>query len=949
MNGRERDVVLCATETSLYSIVHAKLGRLLVLELNAARVTGRLSGDDPQQRWDQFVAMSAQKSFWNDLTAHYPPLLPRIETIIRNRCSASLEFARRWASDRTAIDALHGGSLGELQGLSFGAGDSHREGRTVAIARGERGRVVYKPRALAIDIALRRFIAEIAEDRQGLTIRVPKAIGFAQHGWVEFVEHRYASGAAELRGFYRGIGHWLAIMRLLGGSDLHAENLIAHGSSPVIVDCETLFTPVSAATEFGFGQALDRAAELLAGTVLSLGLLPGRGVGLGWRGIDSSAVGMLSDQQPVFPHPDILGAGTDEARMGTSLRAVPAAQNHPSLQPALADYWPEVLQGFDELTQTLQRLDESATLRERMQAFSGCSIRIVPRASETYAEIGRMLWHPVSLHKPEPARQRAFDLLQKMAANVSAAPGEAAVIEAEIDDLLHGDIPFFSAQVREGPTQGPHGIAWRPLSDPIGSALAHWRSADPALDRNLIRASLVSAYINDGWIPLGASMLPPRGSGGDLDARRRRQAARIVGELVSSAIHGDDNSVTWIAPVLGSSGWAVQPLTPDLYSGLSGIALLSAAYLRETEAGRADPVEGLAQIMTATLHSLHLFDNQLQRMLQPGQAMKARPPAIGGYIGLGSQIWTYLLLANWGVLEDGLARASALAQHIPHAAEADPQAADLLSGAAGAIVPLLMLAQRSGEQRFVDMAANLGDRLCEGAERQDHRACWPHARWPKGIGGFAHGVTGVGWALTKLARRTKVLRYQSTAQAAFAFEEALFDAQEQNWLDLRNIEGATATAAAWCHGAVGIGLAHLDLDPTLQQPMTRQLLRRAVAATCRQGFGWGHSACHGDMSAWELLHRATAIDDTPSGFDPGQLLDRILTSLEDHGPSCGIARDAFVPGLLPGVGGIAYQLLRMHPESCLPSILLPGGDDGAGTDRSRSPVQGTSESLFKIF
>jgi hypothetical protein len=36
-----------------------------------------------------------------------------------------------------------------------------------------------------------------------------------------------------------------------------------------------------------------------------------------------------------------------------------------------------------------------------------------------------------------------------------------------------------------------------------------------------------------------------------------------------------------------------------------------------------------------------------------------------------------------------------------------------------------------------------------------------------------------------------------------------------------------------------------------------------------------------------------------------------------------MGRNAFTPGLLPGVGGIAYQLLRAHPEHDLPSILTP--------------------------
>ncbi|WP_149196275.1 type 2 lanthipeptide synthetase LanM family protein [Luteimonas suaedae] len=924
LNPKERDVVLSATETSLCFVLHAKLSRLLVLELNAARVTGRLSGNDPKHRWIQFVSMSSRREFWAGLAVHYPPLLDRVETIVRNRCAASLEFAGHWASDREHIDALHGRKLGDLEGLSFGAGDSHRHGRTVAIAQGKHGRIVYKPRPLGIDVALRHFVDEIARDRDDMTIGVPKAAGLAHHGWSEFVEHRHAAGKAELRDFYRGIGHWLAIMRLLGGSDLHAENLIAHGGSPVIVDCETLFTPAAPAVEFGFGRALDRAAELLAGTVLNMGLLPGRGIGLGWRGIDSSAVGMLSDQQPVLPHPDILDIGTDEARIGTSLKAVPEAQNHPSRHPALADYWPEVLRGFEDLTGALRRLDADGQLRVRMEVFSGCHVRIVPRASETYAEIGRMLWHPVSLHNPEPARRRAFDLLQKMAANIAFAPDEAETIEAEIDDLLTGDVPFFSARVREGAIEGPRETTWRALPDPIEGALARWRSADHALDRSMIRASLVSAYINDGWRPEDTSLLPRHGSGGDLDARRRRQAALIVGELVSSAIRGEDGSISWIAPVLGPSGWTVQPLPPDLYTGLSGIALLTAAYLRESAAGRADPVAGLEETFAATFRSLGMFDRELERSARSAEGMKIRPPALGGFIGLGSQIWTYLLLADWGMDDgEGLARALALAGHVPGAVQADG-ALDLLSGAAGAIAPLLALSERSGQAGFIDMAATLGDRLCESAKLREGRACWPQDRWPDGIGGFAHGVTGIGWALARLARQTSETRHRQTAEAAFAFEEALFDAQEQNWRDLRNLPGGQTTSAAWCHGSVGIGLAHLDLDPEAELSSTRQTLRRAAAATYRRGLGWNHCICHGDLGAWELLSRAATAGEAPGGLDPRQLLDRILTSLETHGASCGITRDAFVPGLLPGVGGIAYQLLRAHPDSGLPSVMLPG-------------------------
>jgi type 2 lantibiotic biosynthesis protein LanM len=881
-----------------------------------------LTGEDPRGRWEQFLDLSSQRAFWEELAIHYPSLLSRIAAIVRHRCRASLRFAERWASDRHRLSGLCGHDPGEIQELKFGAGDSHCAGQTVAILRSEGGQIVYKPRSLAVDIALRDFIGGLAEDHPSpLVIRIPEAVGLNDHGWVEFIPHLYASGPEELRDFYRGIGHWLAIMRLLGGRDLHAENVIAHGASPVIVDSETLFTPTIAPSPSGYGKAADRAAELVGGTVLNVGLLPGRGVGLGWRGIDNSAVGMLPGEQPMMRQPGIIKAGSDEAHIGDTLVETDVSQNHPSPQPALAEYWPDVLEGFEGMTETLRRLDAGGVLRTRLEAFAHCRIRVVPRATEVYAEIGRMLWHPVSLHNQEPARQRGFDLLQKMAANASSVPGDPAVINAEIDDLMEGDIPFFSTLVKDGRLEGPRSTYWLPQCNLIDAALQHWRAADFELERNVIRASLVSAYINDGWMPNEDSMLPASRREGDLDARRRQQAAKIVRGIIAHAILGDDGSAEWIAPVLNPTGWAVQPLRQDLYNGISGVALLAGAYLFETSAGRADPIEGLEDLFTRVLHTLHLFEAKQKKLREGG--LKIRPPPPGSYLGIASQIWTYLVLAHWGLDGgDGLERACVLAEGIPEAVALD-ETYDLFLGTAGAIVPLLALARKTGEERYVRLASQLGDRLCERAQRKGDHAFWVHPQWPNGLGGFAHGVSGIGWALTKLARETGTGQHQEVARAAFAFEDSLFDEEEQSWLDLRLLAGLK-TAAVWCHGSVGIGLARLDLDTGLANQSTRQVLRRAAAATWRTGLGWNHCTCHGDLGAWELLERAIAMGEGPGDVTRVHLGELLLTSLEDHGPTCGIARDAFPPGLMPGLGGVAYQLLRMHPDSGVPSILIPG-------------------------
>jgi type 2 lantibiotic biosynthesis protein LanM len=921
LRARARDVITDATRDSLYTVLHGKVSRLLVLELNAARVTGRLSGESSEQRWQHFLELSSRQSFWDDLTSNYPSLLSRVDAIVRNRCMATVRFAQRWTNDRRLLEGLCNGDPGDLQELNFAAGDSHRGGLTVTKIRGEGWRLVYKPRSLAIDSALRGFVAEIGNDHgSALNVRVPEVIDCGDYGWAEFVTHRFAAGNEELLTFYRGIGHLLALMRLLSGSDLHAENVIAEGGSPVVVDCETLFTPRIQPPPSGYGEAVDQAGELIARTVLRVGVLPGRGMGLGWRGVDVSGVGMLPEQQPMQRQLGIIDAGTDEAHIGPILVELPVAQNHPSPRPPLAEYWPEVLRGFDELTATLQRLDTTGSLRPQLRVFEDCRIRVVLRATEIYAELGRMLWHPVSLHNLEPARQRAFELLEKMAANVSMAPGDPAVINAEIDELLEGDIPYFSAVVREGRLHGPGDTYWLPPYQLVEAALADWRSGDFALEQKVIRASLVSAYINDGWKSQGTSVLQTHGCGGDLEARRRQQAAQIMRSIVTNAIHADDGSVAWIAPVLTPTGWLVQPLQQDVYNGISGLTLLLGAYLHETAAGRADAIHELDRLFAAALHTLHLGEAKRERLGDEG--LKVRPLPPGAYLGLGSQIWTYIVLAQWGLDGgDGLQRARKLADQIPTAAAVD-DIYDLLSGSAGAIVPLLMLAGKTGDATYVRIASQLGDLLHERAKHRNGQAYWTNANSPEGMGGFAHGVTGIGWALTHLARATASALHEQLAQEAFAFEDALFDEQEQNWRDLRMLEGAK-TAAAWCHGAVGIGLAHLNLDPTLTHNSTRKFVRTSAAATWRLGMGWNHCACHGDLGNLELLNHAIAAGEAPKGLSTSYLLDVILTSLEQHGPSVGMGRNAFTPGLLPGVGGIAYQLLRAHPEHDLRSILIP--------------------------
>ncbi|WP_251274989.1 DUF4135 domain-containing protein, partial [Enterobacter hormaechei] len=79
--------------------------------------------------------------------------------------------------------------------------------------------------------------------------------------------------------------------RLVGGTDIHLENLIAVGPVPVVVDAESVFSRVIDVEPSGLGDAYDTAVKLMRNSVLRTGIVPFRTTGLGMEGVDLSAAG----------------------------------------------------------------------------------------------------------------------------------------------------------------------------------------------------------------------------------------------------------------------------------------------------------------------------------------------------------------------------------------------------------------------------------------------------------------------------------------------------------------------------------------------------------------------------------------------------------------------------------------------------------------------------------
>ncbi|WP_394539801.1 type 2 lanthipeptide synthetase LanM family protein [Lysobacter enzymogenes] len=900
LDPEEIRLIRDAAVEALHANARLKLNRVLLLELYAAKCADELGGGDDAARFERFVQRCRQGDFGRHLDRRYPNLRARLARVLDEQCGGTTALAARLARDRAALAPLLGGDAGRLSAIALGLGDLHAHGQAVARLSFEGGQVMYKPRSLRVDAALDRFLQRLfpADPHR---IRVPAVVDRGDYGWAEHVAHRYCDGDGELRRFYAGLGQWLAVLRLLGGTDIHLENLIAVGPTPVVVDVESLFAHTHATAPSGYGHAHDLARELIRSSVLRTGIVPSRAPTLGFDNVDLSAAGALPGEQPRVLAPVIAGEGTTDAHVEIISVEVGLAQNHPSPQPELSRYWDGISSAFLDTSERLRRLDADGALAPLIGEFVGCSVRDIRRTTKAYLEIGRMLWHPASLHDEAKAVARARDLFVRNAAVMPAAPSSVEEIDREIDDLRHADIPVFASSL---------------TPQRVDAALAGWRAMRIDLEEMTIRSALVVTELNHrANAPMDDSQRryhARRPHADDLERRRRTLAAQAVERLLSLAVYGDDRSATWITPGASSVGWHVHPLQSDIYSGLGGVAVALAGYRREVGHGRADPVAGTDEAIDGALRVL-------ARM-----AAGERLESAGGFSGYGSRIWSWLLLHDLLERPELLEHALAYAGRLEAEGFDADRSLDLIDGCSGAIVPLLGLAQRSGDPRWLELAARAGRHLESMAIVDERGARWPAAAFAEPVGGFAHGAVGIAWSLTRLAlagagSAGDRQRWSALAEAGFAFQDGLFDASSGNW---REAISGKADIHTWCGGSVGIGLAAADLYARTAAPRHLRDLRRAVAAS--QGY-WGlsHTLCHGDFSLWALLARASALDPDCSANDCADATAQVVSALEEHhGMVGGMTREAFTPGLMTGLAGAVHGLAGMHPHARPQSPLL---------------------------
>ncbi len=895
------------------------LSRTMVLELNVTRLQGLLEGDTAEERFQSFLQRVRQRDIALAILQEYPVLARQLTICIHSWVTFSLEFLRHLCADWEAIRTTFSleQDAGVLVEVNASVGDMHRGGRSVLIAKFSSDfQVVYKPKSLAVDVHFQELLTWLNERGNHPPFRTLKILNRSSYGWVEFVVAQGCTSLEELKRFYERQGGYLALLYALEATDFHFENLIAAGEYPVLIDLEALFQPRTKA--FDLQQADQLASSTINYSVLRVGLLPQRL----WskdasESIDFSGLGGMAGQLTPFGVPYWDGVGTDEMRLAHKRVPMPGGQNRPSIDGTevnVLNYIDAIVNGFTSIYRLLlNHRDDLLADDGPLTHFATDQVRAILRSTRTYSSLLRDSFHPDML-RDAVDRDRLFDRLWGA---VEHLPCLAKVIPAEQQDLLNGDIPMFTTtpSSRHLWTSSNEQIA--DFFDEPGMTLAKCRLerlSDDDLSQQLwfVHASLTSLAM-EGDRPRRPTyrLTEPHNAA---DRERLLAVARSIGDRLDVLALRGEHDVAWIGLALPNERhWSLAPLSMDLYNGIPGVALFL-AYL-----GAITKEERYTVLAQAALTTLR------------GKTDRSFLKSIGGFNGRGGLIYT---LAHLGILWNEpalLAETQAVVDLLPAMIDLDEHF-DIIGGAAGCIGSLLSLYQCYPSDHTLAVAIQSGEHLLAKAQPMEHGIGWmPKFGGTKPLTGFSHGAAGIAWALLELAAVTGEERFRKAALDAIAYERSLFRPEVSNWPDLRDfaatIQGNNnnqhTCMTAWCHGAPGIGLARLRCLQHLDDTEIRSEINAALKTTLAHGFGGNHSLCHGDLGNLELLLQASEILDDPQWpHQVNRLASIILESINQYGWLCGIPLGVESPGLMTGLAGIGYELLRLAEPTRVPSVLV---------------------------
>ena len=756
--------------------------RTLIAEMHGYKQRGMLKGADSKEEYQDFCRICGRKEFFYYIAATYPVLIRCIRERIECQIQYYVQVVQWFLEDSDKIGELFfdGGTQGRITGIESGLSDLHNGGKEVLKICLENGKkLLLKPRSMENEQFFTRLLGWISE-RTGSSQYHYRILSCRDHSWCEIVEYQSCESEQEIRQYYRRLGEQLFLSYLLGTSDIHAENLIACGAYPVIVDLEALARP---GKEIQAESAEDAIYSLIRESVIGTGILPFYVWNKEGEGIDGSAIHSKKGQKLPFQIPAVAEEETSNMYITYREGVNSAGRNLAWMkgkEETITAYVDDLLRGFSEAYQAVEK--EKRSFQSVLEEGKGLKSRVVLMHTQRYAMLLNSSYHPSLLM--DGADREIF----LCSIGQGRRDREERIVREEILALLRGDIPCFSSGMDEkslyaGEEKCEEAFFQRTAYSRILERLGQLDQTDRNKQCDLIRTSMELIPENkEHFMNQIYEVRADNGFGQTMDKESlNRIIAALTDRLCTYAIWNQKKSeVSWPVLHFASSGnyaWQIRPMGIYFYDGLSGMLLLTTVMQEKQKSERIE------RIQKALQRQLFRYTDEGMEDLKNLQSQNT-----GAYTGESSVVYTYLKLYQLTKEAIYLQYARKHAEIVSKIVPKDT-CADLLGGKAGAAWVFLQMFEQTGEERYVKEAEKSVYSMLPQAVKMECGIGWKPEIGENPISGMAHGNAGILMPVLALWELTKKQEYEILAEKIREYEESLYDEKRGNWIDRHGTGG----------------------------------------------------------------------------------------------------------------------------------------------------------------
>lgn len=775
-------------------------------------------------------------------------------------------------------------------------GDSHNHGKKVVVLEFNKTKLVYKPRNMSSD-SFYYSLVNMFNQKNYSNIVVPNLFIKNNFSIQQYFPNDLSCRSLnDVRNYYYELGIHACFLYVLSATDIHYENIIAYGKHPVIIDLETIFQePINIKNR--------EAKDLIIEETILYTLLFDFSVN-NYEDITMQMSGIGNYETKTYFADEVVSEETDRIHIEKKEQFM-KTYNLPyylGKRQSAISFLREFINGFEIAYEFFET--NKALIKDMIENIKKFYVRVVIRPTYVYAKFLEALKEPKGY-----SYKKENEILEILKEAEHYFSYHNNVFISECNSLKERDVPYFSMSIDEKEisvlSKGESGRYSYTPREYILNKIEELSTKNLKYQINIIQMVWACNYDNNNFL----------GKINPLKLYSNAESLKSIIPQYLEELKGMSNDKRYwqsLSIRYDSNGIAtVSPLNYDLYEGLAGIGILYCAAYKNGFMSEKEIINKIEKTMRKLYEEYPWRGNW---SIFHGRFSYIR------YWWLKEKIIDTLennFIEDLFKICDELRKELIDNKYVP---------CDYIGGLAGIISFLVDVYNEKEETRYilktviVESVKYILEPVIDG--KRDFLPC--DFDRDKFLAGFAHGITGIVYAITKAVKSINDLQKVEIINALNQLlkrENNLFDEEKLYWIDNRGNEKKEALTT-WCSGAAGILLGREEINRLSVGIMADKIEEtKKIVLGSAYTLGYGNSLCHGSIGNLMILKYLSLYDRSIS-----QAVKKLVNVLEDdylkYGMQTGYKYNNPSLSFFLGIPGEIYGLMYLYYDMDLPMILL---------------------------